>query len=1215
MESLGQESAPESAFEAAYRECVERIDAGDDSGTVLESMRQRYAGIWEALRAAISSERAVARIVPRLRPGPGDRAVPLLPSPFGNYELGTLLGEGGMGIVLEAREISLDRPVAIKLIRDQALAGPAEIGRFKNEARTLARLKHPHIVDIFEVGEVGTRLYYSMEKLEGGSLSTRLRESKPAPAEAARIAAAVADAMSHAHGQGVIHRDLKPGNILFDRRGEVKVSDFGLSKTAQGGAALTSTNVILGTEGYMSPEQAGGSSVGPGTDVYSLGAVLYEMLTGRPPPVVVDPIRPRRFDPGIPRDIETIALKCLEHRPERRYRSAGELHDDLQAFQDGRPIKARRASVLDRLGKAARRRPAVASLAVLVLVVAAVAFAWILRSNRLLNREKNLATEQTERARVLSMHIQEVLEGFVSTLSRDPRLLVRDLEDFRREQLEAAVGRYRAIAEIIGDDPVFQVQRGRALGLMAQVLDGIGRKADALSAFDQAAAAFSSVLRSDPGHPDAGRFLGTACSDRSTIQSQLGRPDLADVGFRDAIEFHRRNVGRSDAAPVDRRSLAMTLGNLAHHLERNGRPEEAVISVGEARTILEDLFRNARADARAAIFARDLALAKAHAGRLLFQVGEVDEALDLMRQSLAHQERQLQESPDDETFKVHLADTLNNLALSVSDVGDLEKARGYYQRSIELGRELVASHPRVVEHRAKLAVVIKNQGTLLADLGQPDLAEDAFKRARDEQRSLVKEESLNPSHVHELAGTIENLARLYDDLGWVGEAETCHEEARRLRKDLADRGVQTAELDLAQALALNNSAISLQDAGRMDEAEAAILEATGILRPLVERYRQFPRYGVELSKVRNTAGILAQDRGDRMGSMANFKCVLDLRKGVAESHPRIIEFQDLHAEAFNNLGTVFHAERNHGQAEPAYLDAIRIRITIRERCPSLVENARALIKCRSNLGLLQSDVKVDHESAVATLTEALNDATALGTIDVAIPKDRHARARILGTLGTTFQRMGRLDEAVGAYTESIEIGESLLRAHPWCFSYADSLSLQLGNLGEVFSLRNEAEAAMDRLGRSIDVVAPFMKTSPRHPGAGTALVRAHHKRGTYLTILGRLEEATADWDAVCRVARDSEIRGTIALCAAGSLARASADVGTVAGMDPCDLKARAEAYGLQAVRLLETARREGRLQDESGIMDLETDSRFASLRCRADFQELLARIRETPTQD
>jgi WD40 repeat protein/tRNA A-37 threonylcarbamoyl transferase component Bud32 len=301
---------------------------------------------------------------------------------FGDYEVLEEIARGGMGIVYKARQVSLQRLVALKMILAGELASDAQVQRFRKEAEAAAQLDHPHIVPIYEVGEHGGHQYFSMKLVEGASLARKIKELEHQYPASAQLMATVARALQYAHQRGIIHRDLKPSNILIDAQGQAHVSDFGLAKQLDSIEAPTRTGVILGTPCYMAPEQAAGQvrQIGIAADVYSLGSILYELLTGRPPfraetPMEVltqvmndEPVAPRLLEPKVPKDLETICLKCLEKAPRKRYLTAQALAEDLERWFAGEPIVARPAGWPERLAKWAKRRPAVAGLMLTLLV-------------------------------------------------------------------------------------------------------------------------------------------------------------------------------------------------------------------------------------------------------------------------------------------------------------------------------------------------------------------------------------------------------------------------------------------------------------------------------------------------------------------------------------------------------------------------------------------------------------------------------------------------------------------------------------------------------------------------------------------------------------------------------------------------------------------------------------------------------------------------------
>jgi hypothetical protein len=301
----------------------------------------------------------------------GPTTCPVVPG----YHILSEVGRGGMGVVYQARQEGLDRLVALKMILAGSHAGPEHLARFRTEARAIARLRHPNIVQIYQVGEHEGKPFLALEYVEGGNLAQALA-GKPWPGQrAAAFVAKLADAMHAVHAEGIVHRDLKPGNVLLDRAGEPKITDFGLAKRLESTASgPTITGIVLGTPSYMAPEQTGGRSreIGPAADVYSLGAILYELLTGKPPfqaatpldtmmmVVSEEPAPPRRVCPAVPADLEKICLKCLAKRADERYASAAALAEDLRRFCAGEPVTARPPGLLRRFGNWRDKHPGTA---------------------------------------------------------------------------------------------------------------------------------------------------------------------------------------------------------------------------------------------------------------------------------------------------------------------------------------------------------------------------------------------------------------------------------------------------------------------------------------------------------------------------------------------------------------------------------------------------------------------------------------------------------------------------------------------------------------------------------------------------------------------------------------------------------------------------------------------------------------------------------------
>jgi tRNA A-37 threonylcarbamoyl transferase component Bud32 len=343
----------------------------------------------------------VAPDSPVLGEGPSDAGTRV--QYFGDYELLEEIARGGMGIVWKARQTSLKRHVAIKMIRNAALAGPDEVARFLREAEAAANLQHPNIVAIHEIGEHGGQHYFSMDYVVGRDLGSLVKDGPMAPRTAARYVKTIAEAVHFAHQRGTLHRDLKPQNVLIDSNDQPRITDFGLAKFMKDDSQMTRSGVIMGSPSYMPPEQAAGrhADIGPASDVYALGAMLYELLTGRPPfrgstalatlheVLETEPIAPRRLRADLPLDLETICLKCLEKTASARYATARGLAEELDRFLKSEPIHARPASAVRKIVSWTRRHLVVlAALAALVVVALGFSVFYLFEENAFLRAQQ-----------------------------------------------------------------------------------------------------------------------------------------------------------------------------------------------------------------------------------------------------------------------------------------------------------------------------------------------------------------------------------------------------------------------------------------------------------------------------------------------------------------------------------------------------------------------------------------------------------------------------------------------------------------------------------------------------------------------------------------------------------------------------------------------------------------------------------------------------------
>ncbi|WP_169977440.1 serine/threonine-protein kinase [Tautonia rosea] len=660
---------------------------------------------------------------PAPAPAPAAPApAPASPLPEG-YELIGPIGRGGMGIVTKARQRGLGRVVALKRIRSGPDADPYELVRFRAEAEAAACLQHPNIVQIFNVGRVGGQPYIAMEYVSGGTLTDRLASGPMRPREAASLIETLALAVDHAHRSGVIHRDIKPGNVLLTEDGRPKLADFGLAKRLDTPGGATRSGALLGTPQYMAPEQAAGRTelVGPPADIYALGAVLFECLTGRPPFIAPSPIEtldlvrttepptPGRLQPGIPIDLQTICLKCLEKDPARRYESAVELAADLARFSAGEPIRARATGPIGRGVKWVRRRPSqaiVIGLSLLILLSAGVGIVWSnVRLRQAIDRAESAAEEASlqrrnaeENYRDAREALRRVLDSFAdSDFAGLPRL-----SELHRVQAEAALEFFdRAIARANGEDATVQLDTAQA------------------------------------------------AVEAANLEIVVGRPERAEIHLCLAAELlDDLRLRFPDDLTLTRERMVVSLkrGVMGSRTDL----EQSVTALEEALSLAEAILQ---ADPESRSARSDVAWCSHNLGAVWHHAGHGDRAEPHYRRAVTINSQLVDEAPDDLGKAVELAQNLINLGLIDAGLGNRNRAEDDYQRAAELLDHAVSRDPEHLEYVATMADLAVNRGILDVELGRLDSAIARYREGLSRIHPLLTSEP----NMKRLRGTALNL--------------------------------------------------------------------------------------------------------------------------------------------------------------------------------------------------------------------------------------------------------------------------------------------------------------------------------------------------------------------------------------------------------------------------------------------------------------------------
>jgi serine/threonine-protein kinase len=763
------------------------------------------------------------------------------------YEVLRVLGRGGMGVVYLARHVRLNRLVALKMVLAGDHASPTQLDRFHDESLAVARLQHPNIVQIFEVGEHDGLPFFSLEYVPGGSLLGKIRHDPQPPAEAARTVETLARAVQSAHADGVIHRDLKPANVLLAADGTPKVTDFGLAKAVADDSSRTESGSVLGTPSYMAPEQARGAvhDLGPHTDVYALGAILYHMLTGRPPFQgastldTLEQVRSREpVPPGqllkVPRDLETVCLKCLQKEPRKRYESAEALADDLRRFLDGRPVLARPVSAPERAWRWCRRNKAVAALTAGVVlslltavVVLAVSLVAVADARDVAQKKETYASEQKviadvardvaqkkekvakEQSQVAVRTMYDVVNTFQLRLKAIPEL--RDLRLALLGEAEKGLESvYRDADESVYDRTtagVFQRRGDLALEM--------NQPEKARELYGKSHAITGRMEAESPQDPILKRNHAVVTSKLAEVALRLGDADGAEKRHREALALRLAWAGLDPAGDEPRRMVARSYGDLGRIALESGRSAEA-----------RDHYRNSETwQLKLSPKAQEVVETRRERAGLYARLGDVSFKLDdgpaareyvgralAIRRPLADKEK-----PPQVVLRLDLA--LSHLQagdVSLLLLNDPAAARESYEAGLKL-RQLVLKSPREAdEGAALLAEAHYRLATACRRCGRSADAEAHY------QECLKLRRKLAAGHKANTAARVDLLLAL----ARCGQAAEAGPQADELRKTLDSNRYLLYHLACVYAQC---GAAEGPDAGRYRDAAVAALRRVSAL--------------------------------------------------------------------------------------------------------------------------------------------------------------------------------------------------------------------------------------------------------------------------------------------------------------------------------------------------------------------------------------------------
>ncbi|MBM4067355.1 MAG: tetratricopeptide repeat protein [Planctomycetes bacterium] len=1026
-----------------------------------------------------------------------------LPSTVAGYEILGELGRGGMGVVYKARQPGLNRLVALKMVLAGTHASPEQLARFQIEGEAVARLQHPNIVQVYELGKVEDCPFQALEFIDGDSLTRKIDATPQPPIEAAKMVRKLSQAMHAAHQRGIIHRDLKPANILLTREGEPKITDFGLAKRFEDDAddGHTRDGAIMGTPSYMAPEQAEGKTkhTGPPADIYALGSILYDLITGRPPfrgttlletlqqVKSMEPPPPARLQPGVPRDLETICLKSLEKDPRKRYATAGDLAEDLRRFIEGEPILARPTPWWERTIKWARRKPAVAALigvgALALVSLLTFGGLWLdaerrsaeereIQQARLAQSEREKAAkeeqlrkaaEEREQEKALQAlrerklrqsaeqnfkRAQQAVDFMLSKVGQERLAHVPQMQNVRRELLMEALKLYGEFQKEKGSDPDVRWQAGQAMQRVADIQGMLGRPRDAVKPYLNAIATFRDLANAEPEQSKYRKHLAGGIDSYATLLKQLKNNRAAEKLYREAMEIRKELARGAPKEPDMQRALAKSHNNLGVVLLGLGKYADAVKDFASGLAILRTLLKHDASDA---------------------------------------------------SCQEELARALNNQGAAFKAMIQPDAAQ---QKFVEARDKLAAldkANPGVPEYRQQLAVAWNHLGDLWRDK-KPKEAEDAYEQARAARARLVKDFDSVPAYREELAQTYASMSILFQSTGRPTEAAEAQKQALEIQAKAVADFAHLPELRAKLASSHNNRGIVLLTQHKLKESEESLRTALKIFGDLTKEFPDVPFYQQELAGTHMNLGTLFQVTGRMPAAEKANRQALSIRNDLATRFPESPEFQRELGAIYLNLATLQQALKNHADAEKSYGRAIEVFTTLTNKHPDEPDYRRQLADSHGNFATLQRAEKKDGAAAKSTRA-------AVALYERLVQDFPLVPEHSLG-LGEQLNKLA----IVQAQTESVELAEKTFRQaitmlerqaprkplDPRFTQQLIELNRDLGNLLKALNKLTEEEKCVQRV---LDLHEEIIKA---YPGK----LQLRHEAGqSYAEIATRLLQA------------------------------------------------------------------------------------------------------------
>jgi tetratricopeptide (TPR) repeat protein len=1044
------------------------------------------------VRHRLERDLACVHMLRQLWAPPGPEKAPSGELPFtrlGRFEIRRELGQGGYGIVFLAWDPNLGREVALKVPRADILVTPELRERFRQEARAAAGLDHPHIVPVYDAGEVGPISFIASAYCPGITLAQWLKDrSEPVPCEeAASLLAMLADAVQHAHSRGVLHRDLKPANVLMQNadcrlqiaktnppsalQSEIsnlqsaiaKIADFGLAKIVTGApATATQSGAVVGTPSYMAPEQARGESknISTAADVYGLGAILYELLTGRPPfqaetaldtlvRVMHDePVPPHRLRPGLPRDLETICLKCLQKEPERRYASAAALAEDLRRFLAREPVLARPVSTGERLWRWCRRKPALAGMAASLFVVllcgaAGVGWQW-------LRAEHNARDAEARRQKAY-----EAIHDYFTRVSENKLLGKPGMQGLRKELLESALHYYQEFLRDWGDDAAMRAEVAATHTRVAVILDQTGAKNEARLSLEAALALHEKLAQANPGDMEPQRGLARTYNQLGDLYASMAALDQAQDCLDQARKVLEKLVAGHHDAPELQSELAKTHRHVAAVRSRAGQRAAALDALESAAVIGHRLVQD---DPERPQYALELSATCNARGDLHTAAGEFRQARSAFSESRDLVEPLARSQPTNTDLQSKLADIHAGLTNALNRSGQLAEALRMWQEVRDLRERLVYENPAVIEFQWDLAVAYSYLGKQHSQCREFPQALALWQQALPLVEKLLRINPGFPDYRHRLADLHNDNGHVYSKMGRQADTLKSFEQAGLILEPLVRDCPDTATYLHALAINRHNYANELRQIGRRDEARPCLERSRELCLQLIAADARALAYPFLLVHVYNQLGILRLDAKEPEQAAQSFREAMEVSLKLYASQPEVPQYEQLLATCYANQGEAARAARQPAQARDHYRQALAIREKLAAKHAELTDVIRQAAEASRDLAAVEREAGRLPEAL--TLYDQARDYCVKAF--KANPLDLRARSvegEAWDGTGLILAELKRTDEAVKAHRQAIDLQKIAFGKEPAQTLYRERLDTHLQNLARLHhDLGQPAEA-------------------------------------------------------------------------------------------------------------------------------------------------------------